>query len=107
MASKRWDLCVSHKDEKTDKWRSTRVGVVFEGDNGQLNIKIDPGVSVSTPKGVNLTAWEPKERGESTRGGGAGGSGRGENRGGGGGGYGPPNTGTDDDIPFAPLRGEI
>lgn len=64
MASKRWDLCVSHKD-KNDKWRSTRVGVVFEGDNGQLNIKIDPGVSVSTPDGVNLTAWEPKERGES------------------------------------------
>lgn len=101
MASKRWDLCVSHKD-KNDKWRSTRVGVVFEGDNGQLNIKIDPGVSVSTPEGVNLTGWEPKEREGSS----GGGRGRGENRGGGGG-YGPPNTGSDDDIPFAPLRGEI
>lgn len=103
MASKRWDLCVSHKD-KNDKWRSTRVGVVFEGDNGQLNIKIDPGVSVSTPDGVNLTAWEPKERGESRGGGG----GRRESRRGGndGAGYGPPNDGSDD-IPFSQLRGEL
>lgn len=100
MTSKRWDLCVSHKD-KNDKWRSTRVGVVFEGDNGQLNIKIDPGVSVSTPDGVNLTAWEPKERGESQRG-------SGQRRSSGGGGEGPSNYGNpNDDIPFAPLRGEI
>lgn len=98
MASKRWDLCVSHKD-KNEKWRSVKVGVIFEGDNGQLQIRIDPGVSVGTPDGVMLTGWLPKERDE--RGGQHRSSG-----GGGGGGYGPPSTGGDDDIPFAPLRGE-
>ncbi len=92
MTSKRWDLCVSHKDRQ-DKWRSTKIGVIFEGDKGQLNIKIDPGVSISTPEGVNLTGWEPKE------------GGRGEPRGGGGANRERPSgnagiVGGDDDIPF-------
>lgn len=86
MASKRWDLSLSHKD-KQDKWRSTRVGVIFEGDKGQLQIRIDPGVSISTPEGVLLTGWIPKDRDER--------GGRGESRGGS-----HASSGPDDDIPF-------
>lgn len=92
MASKRWDLCVSHKD-KNEKWRSVKVGVIFEGDKGQLQIRIDPGVSVGTPDGVMLTGWLPKERDE--RAGGA--------RSGGSAGYGSGPTGSDqsdDPLPF-------
>lgn len=90
MASKRWDLCVSHKDKKTDKWRSNKVGVIFEGDKGKLQVRIDPGVSISTPDGVLCTGWLPKERDER--------GGRSESRGGGGGGGG--HSSADDDIPF-------
>lgn len=57
---KRWDLCVSHKD-KGGQWRSQKVGVIFEGDKGQLNVKVDPGIAISTPEGVNITGWLPKE----------------------------------------------
>lgn len=99
---KRWDLSVSHKD-KNGKWRSSRVGVVFEGDKGQLQIRIDPGVSVSTPDGVLLTGWVPQD-GDS-RGGGRGG-GRNRDRGGmdgDAGGYGGGGGGMDDDIPFGPV----
>lgn len=90
MSNRRWDLSVSHKD-KSGKWRSSRVGVMFEGDKGQFNIKIDPGVSISTPEGVNLTAWPPKERD-----GGNGGR-RGNDDQGGGGQYGGDDH---DQIPF-------
>lgn len=96
---KRWDLSVSHKS-KDGKWRSSRVGVVFEGDKGQLQIRIDPGVSVSTPEGVLLTGWLPKEGGGSRqqRSGGDTGAYQGD----GGGEYGGGEWGGDD-IPFSPV----
>ena len=97
MSGQRWDLSASHKD-KNGKWRSTRVGVVFEGKKGELQIRIDPGLSVSTPEGVLLTGWLPKE-GDSSgpRGGGRSSGGGGGSTGGGGGGY-PDDDG--DSIPF-------
>lgn len=61
MSSKRWDLCVGHKD-KNDKWRSTKVGVIFEGDKGQLNLKIDPGISIASIDGVTITGWIPRPK---------------------------------------------
>jgi len=88
---KRWDLSVSHKD-KQGNWRSSRVGVIFEGDKGQLQIRIDPGVSVSTPEGVLLTGWIPKPRDGQ-------GSGRPQSGGGGGGGGDSYDDG-DSGIPF-------
>lgn len=95
--SKRWDLCLSHQD-KGGKWRSTKVGVIFEGREGRLNIRIDPGVSISTPEGVLLTGYPPKERDDAPRGGRGGG---GYSGGGGSYGGGPGATVDDDDsIPF-------
>lgn len=58
---KRWDLVSSHKD-KGGTWRSTRVGVVFLGDKGELQIRVNPGISVATPEGCLLTGYEPKPR---------------------------------------------
>jgi hypothetical protein len=99
MTSKRWDLTVSHKD-KNGKWRSQKVGAVFAGDKGQLNIKLDPGISIYQTEGVNITAWEPKEHDGQQRGGG----GRGQSSGGG---YDGADTGGGDDgIPFR-QRGNI
>lgn len=60
--SKRWDLCVAHKDKKSDKWRSTKVGVIFEGEKGQLNVKIDHGISIASLEGVTITGWIPRPK---------------------------------------------
>lgn len=92
MSSQRWDLCVSHKDKKSDKWRSQKVGVIFQGDKGQLNIKIDPGISISSLEGVQITGWLPKEK-DGQLGGGRADSGS----------YGGGGAGDDDGIPFAPV----
>lgn len=90
MANRRWDLCVASKG-KDGQWRSNKVGVIFEGDGGKLQIKIDPGVSISSPDGVLVTGWLPKERdGEQRRGGGPR-----ESNG--------PGATNDDQIPFAPV----
>lgn len=62
----RWDLTVSSKD-KHGKWRSNRVGVIFEGKEGRLEIRIDPGVALSTPEGVLVTGYLPRERDEGAR----------------------------------------
>lgn len=59
-SNSRWELSVSHKD-KTGKNRYCRVGVMFETANG-FSLKIDPGVSISTPEGVSLWANVPRER---------------------------------------------
>jgi hypothetical protein len=65
--SKRWDLTVSHKD-RGDKYRNTKVGVIFEGDKGELRIRIDPGISISSVDGVYVTGYLPRERDEGARG---------------------------------------
>jgi hypothetical protein len=94
MTSKRWDLTTSHKD-RTGKWRSTKIGVVFAGDKGQLNIKLDPGVAIYQTEGVNITAWEPKEN-DGQRGGRSGGGGSRP----GDGGFGDGAMDDGDSIPF-------
>jgi hypothetical protein len=75
MSSKRWDLTVAAKD-KSGNWRSNKVGVIFEGDKGQLQIRIDPGVAISSPEGVLVTGWLPKERDDGARNSGPRGGGR-------------------------------
>lgn len=61
MSKKRWDIVISTKD-KSGKARFTKVGAMFEGNNGGFSIVIDKGISVSTPEGTFLNAYEPKER---------------------------------------------
>lgn len=55
-----YELKIKHKDAKY----GTRVGVAWRTQDGSgVNIRLDPGVSVSTPDGVFLTLWpfESKE----------------------------------------------
>lgn len=58
---KRWDLVVSSKD-RNDKYRNTKVGAIFEKDDGRLSIALDKGVSITGMDGVFITAFEPRER---------------------------------------------
>lgn len=60
---KRWDLVVSTK--KGERYNNTKVGVVFENDNGSLNIVVDKGISISSPDGTYLNAYIPRPRDES------------------------------------------
>lgn len=69
--SKRWDLVVSSKD-KAGKNRYTKVGAIFEKDDGSLSIAIDRGVSISCLEGVFVNGYVPKPR-EDRGGGGDGG----------------------------------
>jgi hypothetical protein len=59
--SKRWDLVVSSKD-KNDKYRNTKVGAVFEKDDGRLSIALDKGVSITGMDGVFITAFVPRPK---------------------------------------------
>jgi hypothetical protein len=58
---KRWDLVVSSKD-KSDKYRNTKVGAVFQKDDGRLSIALDKGVSITGMDGVFITAFVPREK---------------------------------------------
>lgn len=60
---KRWDVTVSSAIEGGDgKHRHTRVGVCFLNDKGNLSIKIDPGVSISSAPGVYINGFLPREQ---------------------------------------------
>lgn len=93
---KRWDLVVSSKS-KDEKYRNTRVGAVFQKDDGRLSIALDKGVSITGMDGVFITAFVPREREQ----------GGGERRGGArepaGGAFEGAGS-TDYDIPFAPAE---
>lgn len=72
-----------------------RVGAAWTNKAGGINIRLEAGVSVSTPEGVDLTLWPWREREESPRkadGGGAGGGRKAP------GGF--PTDDFGDDIPF-------
>lgn len=71
---RRWDLVVSTKD-KNDKYRNTKVGAIFEKDDGRLSVALDKGLSITGMDGVFITAFVPREREH-------GGGGRGGQRGG-------------------------
>lgn len=106
-----YEIKIKHKDAKY----ATRVGAAWRTKDGAgINIRLDPGVSVSTPDGVFLTLWpaESKEEREARFNGGGqrGGATQREPRGGGyepppddggGGGFGADN------IPFDRIRGEV
>lgn len=80
-----------------------KVGAAWTNKVGGINIRLDPGVSVSTPDGVDLTLWPWREREDAPRRGDGGGTG---------GRSGPPGGGFpaddfgDDDIPFIRSCGE-
>ncbi len=61
MSNKRWDLVVSSTG-KGDRKNYTKVGAMFQNEKGGFTLYIDKGVSVSTPEGVYLNAYEPKPR---------------------------------------------
>lgn len=66
-----YELKIKHKDAKY----GTRVGAAWRTQDGNgVNIRLDPGVSVSTPEGVFLTLWpfESKEDREARFSGGGG-----------------------------------
>jgi hypothetical protein len=93
---RRWDLVVSSKD-KNDKYRNTKVGAVFEKDDGRLSIALDKGVGIAGGiEGVFITAFVPRER-EQGGGGRSSGAQRSNNHDRGG--Y-DDSAGSDDDIPF-------
>lgn len=57
---KRWDLVVSRK--LGEKYVNTRVGAIFENENGNLSIKLDPGIAVYATEGATLHGFVPRPR---------------------------------------------
>ncbi len=64
---KRWDLVVSSKG-KNDRQNYTKVGAVFEKDDGSLSLAIDRGVSITCLDGVFVNGYIPKPRDNSGEG---------------------------------------
>lgn len=82
--TERYDAVVSRKD-KSGKWRSTRIGVAFPGENGRFNVVLSALPLTASDGQAYITlfpaeAKEQQERGASPRGADA----------------------MDDQIPFAP-----
>ncbi len=76
MSNKRWDLVLSSTG-KGDRKNYTKVGAMFQNEKGGFTLYIDKGVSVSTPEGVYLNAYEPKPREQQSGAGFGGGASRG------------------------------
>ena len=68
MSKPDYELKIKQRDSKY----STRVGAAWKTRSGDgINIKIDPGVSISSLDGVDVTLWPFRERDDSgPRGGG-------------------------------------
>lgn len=44
------------------KWRNVNVGAAWVMDNGEISIRLDPGISIASVDGVRITIREPFER---------------------------------------------
>jgi hypothetical protein len=86
--TERYDAVTSRKD-KTGKWRSTRIGVAFPGENGRFNVVLSA-LPLTGSDGQAYITLFPAEAKDTNKGNEAP---RSQSSGG---------TGFNDDIPFAP-----
>lgn len=99
MANPDYEVKIKARDGKY----GARVGAAWTNRAGGINIRLEPGVSVSTPEGVDLTLWPWREREDSPRkadGGGTGGRSRKPD-----GDAMPVDDFGDDEIPFVSAWG--
>lgn len=103
MSKPDYELKIKARDSKY----GTRVGAAWRTRSGDgINIKVDPGISIASLDGVDITLWPFREREDGERtprradGGGTGG------RSGGYGGGGFPEDDFGDDVPFIHCGGE-
>ena len=90
MANPDYEVKIKARDGKY----GARVGAAWTNKAGGINIRLEPGVSVSTPEGVDLTLWPWREREDSPRKADGGGAGGGRNA------PMPTDDFGDDQIPF-------
>lgn len=58
---KRWELMVTRKIGE-GRFINTRVGMIFENDKGNLNIKLDQGLALVASEGAQINGFIPRER---------------------------------------------
>jgi hypothetical protein len=81
--TERYDAVVSRKD-KGGKWRSTRIGVAFPGENGRFNVVLSALPLTGSDGQAYITLFPAQEKDNQSQG------------------SAPRGNDMNDDIPFAP-----